>query len=69
MESGLLLDVVVGECAAVLKLLTSENETLLVGWDTFLILNLRLYVVDGVGGFNFEGDGLSGQGLDNCRMN
>ena len=64
MQGGLLLDVVVGERAAILKLLSSKNKTLLVGWDTLLVLNLRLNVVDGVRGFNFEGNGLSGQGLD-----
>ena len=29
-----------------------------------LVLNLGLDVVDGVGGLNLEGDGLSGQSLD-----
>ena len=33
-QGGLLLDVVVAEGAAILKLLSSEDETLLVGGDT-----------------------------------
>jgi hypothetical protein len=37
MESGLLLDVVVGEGATVLKLLAGENETLLVRGNALLI--------------------------------
>ena len=39
MESGLLLDVVVGEGSSILKLLTSEDESLLIGGNTFLVLN------------------------------
>ena len=34
MESGLLLDVVVGESAAILELLASEDEALLIGGDS-----------------------------------
>ena len=62
-ESRFLLDVVVRERAAVLKLLAGEDETLLVRWDALLVLDLRLDVVDGVGALDFEGDGLAGQGL------
>ena len=34
MEGGLLLDVVVGESAAILELLAGEDQALLVGGDT-----------------------------------
>merc|ERR1719223_1839558 len=64
MESGLLLDVVVGEGAAVLKLLTSEDKSLLIGRDAFLVLDLSLHVVNGVGGLDLKSDGLTGEGLD-----
>jgi len=64
MESGFLLDVVVGEGSSILKLLTSEDKSLLVWWDTFLILNLGLDILDGVSWLNIEGDGLSSEGLD-----
>jgi len=64
MESGLLLDVVVAESAAILELLSSEDESLLIGWDSFLILNLGLDVLNGVGWLDFEGDGLSSESLD-----
>jgi len=33
MKGALLLNIVIRECAAVLKLFPSEDETLLVGWD------------------------------------
>ena len=64
MESRLLLDIVVGQGTTILELLSGENETLLVGWDALLILNLRLDVVDGIGGLDFEGNGFTRQSLD-----
>lgn len=63
MKSRLLLNVVVRKRPAVLELLTSEDQTLLVGWDTFLVLDLVLNVVDGVRRFDFERDRLAGEGL------
>ena len=56
-QRALLLDVVVGESAAVLQLLARKDEALLVGGDAFLVLDLGLDSVDGVGGLDFEGDG------------
>ena len=58
------MDVVVGESSAVLKLLTSKDESLLIWWDTFLILDLGLDVFDGVSWLNIKSDGLSSQSLD-----
>ena len=40
MEGGLLLDVVVREGSSVLQLLSGEDESLLIGRDTFLVLDL-----------------------------
>ena len=59
MESGLFLDVVVREGAAVFELLAGENESLLIRWNSFLVLNLRLYIIDSIRGLNLKGDGLS----------
>ena len=64
MESGLLLDVVVTEGSAVFELLSGEDESLLIGRDTFLVLDLGLDVLDGVRWLNVEGVGLTGEGLD-----
>ena len=64
MEGRLLLDVVVRESAAVLELLAGEDETLLIGGDALLVLDLGLDVVNGVGGLDVEGDGLAREGLD-----
>jgi hypothetical protein len=64
MKSRLLLNVVVGESAAVLKLLAGEDQALLVRRNSLLVLNLALHIIDGVRGFDFEGDCLAGEGLD-----
>merc|ERR1712111_56671 len=64
MQGGLLLDVVVGKSTAILELLAGEDESLLVGWDTLLVLDLGLDCIDGVGGLDLEGDGLAREGLD-----
>ena len=47
-EGALLLDVVVGEGAAVFELLPGEDQALLVRRDAFLVLDLALDIVDGV---------------------
>jgi len=62
-KSGLLLDVVVGEGAAVLELLAGEDQALLVRRDALLVLDLGLDIVDGVGRLNLEGDRLAREGL------
>jgi hypothetical protein len=64
MESGFLLDVVVGEGSAVFELLAGEDESLLIWWDTFLVLDLGLDILNGVGWFDVKGDGLASEGLD-----
>merc|ERR1711990_1017756 len=64
MEGALLLDVVVGESSSVLQLLASEDQPLLIWGDSLLVLDLGLDVLNGVGWFDLEGDGLSSQGLD-----
>ena len=64
MQRRLLLDVVVAERAALLELLAREDEALLIGRDTFLLLDLRLHVLDRVVGLDLERDRLAGQRLD-----
>merc|ERR1712203_173687 len=64
MESGLFLDVVVGESSAILQLLASEDQTLLVWGDSLLVLDLSLDVLNGIAGLNLQGDGLPCESLD-----
>jgi len=59
-KSRLFLDVVVGQGSAVFKLLASENESLLVGRDALFVLDLRLYVLNGVGRLDLESDRFAG---------
>ena len=64
MKSGLLLNVVVTQGTTILELLSSKDQTLLIGGNTLLVLDLGLDVVNGIRRLNVEGDGLSSQGLD-----
>ena len=64
MECALLLDIVVGQGAAVLQLLAGENQSLLIRWDPFFILDLGLDIVDGIRGFDLEGDRLTRKAED-----
>lgn len=57
------MDVVIGQRTPVLQLLAGEDQTLLVRRDTFLILDFGLDIIDGIGGFDFEGDGFTREGL------
>ena len=60
-ESGLLLDVVVRQSAAIL--LASKDKTLLVWGNAFFILNLGLHIFNSVWGLHFQSDGFASQGL------
>ena len=68
-QGGFLLDVVVGQSSTVFQLLTSKDQSLLVRWDTFLVLNLRLDIVNGVRRFDFQSNSLTSQGLDETEIN
>ena len=63
-QRALLLDVVVGEGAAVLQLLAGEDQALLVGEDALLVLDHCLDGVDGVVRLYIESDGRADQGLE-----
>ena len=64
MKSRLLLNIVIGKGTAVFELFSGEDETLLIGRDTLLVLDFGFDVVDRVGGLDFEGDGLAREGFD-----
>ena len=64
MKSRLLLDVVVGQGPTVFKLLSGEDQALLIRRNAFLVLNFRLYIIDCIRRFDLKSDGLSGEGLD-----
>merc|ERR1719300_1475233 len=60
-QCALLLDVVVGEGASVLQLLTSKDETLLVRRNAFLVLNLGLDILNSVRWLHLQSDGLASE--------
>merc|ERR1719269_252890 len=63
-QGALLLDVVVGQSAAILQLLAGEDQALLIRWDALLVLDLRLHVLDRVRRLDLERDSLAREGLD-----
>merc|ERR1712025_183990 len=64
MEGAFLLDVVVREGSSILQLLSSKNQSLLIWGNSFLILDLGLDILNGIGRFNLKSDGFASQGLD-----
>ena len=64
MEGRFLLDIIIGQGAAVFKLLSREDQTLLIRRNPLFILNLRFYVVDGVRRFDLKGDRFTSQSFD-----
>merc|ERR1719503_142215 len=63
-ESGFFLDVIVRKGSSILKLLFSEDKSLLIWWDSFFVLDLGLDVFNSVCWLNIEGNGLSSKSLD-----
>ena len=59
MQGGLLLDIVIAQGAAILELLASEDETLLIRRNAFLVLDLALDIVDRIAGLNLKSYGLA----------
>ena len=45
-------------------MLSGEDESLLVRWDSLLVLDLSLDIIDSVSWLNIKGNGLSSQCLD-----
>ena len=64
MNSVFLLDVVVWNCSGIVKLLSSENKSLLISGNSFFVKNLFFEGENGVWVLNFHGDTFSCEGLD-----
>ena len=56
--------VIISECSTVFELFAGKDKSLLVGRDAFFVLNFGFDVIDGIGGFDFESDGFTGEGFD-----
>jgi len=63
------LNVVIRESATILKLLSRENQSLLVRWDSFLVLDFGFDIVDSVRRLHLEGDSLTRESLDEAVRN
>merc|ERR1712173_446410 len=63
-QRRLLLDVVIRQSPSILQLLSSEDQSLLLRWDSLFILNLGLHVLDGIIWFHIQRNSLSRQRLD-----
>ena len=64
MESRFLLDVIVTESSAIFQLFTGEDESLLIGGNTFLVLDFSFHILNGVWGFNIQGNSFASEGLN-----
>merc|ERR1719427_165806 len=62
-KSGLLLDVVIRQSVAILKLLASEDQTLLIGRDSLLVLNFSLDILYAIAGLDLKSDRLTREGF------
>ena len=63
-QGGLLLDVVVCQRASILQLLASEDQTLLVRGNAFLVLDLGFDIVNGVVALTLQSDCLQKGGCE-----
>ncbi len=64
MQGAFFLDVVVRKRTIVLQRFSSKDQTLLIGRNTFFILDLSLDVLNAVGGLNVKGDRFPCEGFD-----
>ena len=64
MKSRFFLDVVIAQGTTIFELFASEDEALLVWWDTFFVLNFCFDIFNRVRWLNIKGDGLSCKSLN-----
>jgi hypothetical protein len=58
-QSGFFLNVVVTQSAAILKLLSCKDQTLLIRRNSFLVLDFCLDIINSVTGLHIQRDGLA----------
>ena len=63
MKRRLFLNIVIRKCTAILELLPGKDEALLIRRNAFLILDLRLHVVNRIARLNLQGDGFAGESI------
>jgi len=63
-KGRLLLNVIIGQCSTILKLLAGKDQTLLVRRDALLVLDLGLDIFNRVGSLDLKSNGLARKGLN-----
>merc|ERR1711970_201474 len=61
MKGRLFLDIVARQSSSIFQLFSSKDQSLLIWRDTFLILDLRLHVLNGITRLHLQSDGLASQ--------
>ena len=62
MNSALLGNVIVAEGSLSFELFSSKDQSLVISWDTFFVLNFGLDALNSVARLDLEGHSLSGKG-------
>jgi hypothetical protein len=55
-ESRFFLNVIVRKGSSIFKLLSSEDKSLLIWWDSFFILDFSFYILNCIGWLDIKGD-------------
>ena len=58
------MDIVIGEGSSIFQLLSSEDKSLLIRWDTFFVLDLGLDILNSVCWLNIEGNSFACKSFD-----
>ena len=62
MNSALLGNVIVAESSLSFELFSSKDQSLVISWDTFFVLNFGLDALNSVTRLDLEGHSLAGKG-------
>ncbi|VDO15485.1 unnamed protein product [Brugia timori] len=57
------MNIIIGQCATVLQLLARKDQSLLIWWNAFLVLNLCFDIFDSIRSLHFECYGFTRQSL------
>jgi len=61
MQGTFLLNAIICQGTAIFQLFPSKDQSLLVWWNAFLVLDLFLHLVDGIARLHFQSNGLPSQ--------
>jgi len=64
MKSRFLLNIVIGQSPSILQLLSSEDQSLLIWRNSFLVLDLGLDILNAITSLDLQGDGFTSQSFD-----